>query len=64
MQSPVDTNDKQETPLYRVGYADNGQVLLTVGSEISGTSLLLTPSGVKRLIRLLEAAIIEDDENE
>ena len=46
---------------YSVGIDDEGNTVLKLHSGITTMSMTLSPSGVRRLIRMLEATLPEDE---
>lgn len=55
------SEDNQDDALYRIGITNDNRVSLTVGYPTSIT-LTMNSIGTRRLIKLLEAAIIEEEE--
>ena len=58
-----DTDDKSDSsPAYQVGITVDNRITLRIGDNFSAHTLTMNPPGVRKLIRMLEAAIDPDKE--
>jgi hypothetical protein len=49
-------------PVYQIGRTEDGRITLRIGDGYAHSTLTMTDSAVKRLIRMLEVAVEEDAE--
>lgn len=49
-------------PVYQVGKTENGKTTLRIGSSYSFSTVTMSNSGVRQMIRMLEAALEDEDE--
>jgi hypothetical protein len=60
---PRPSNIKADA-VYNIGIDKQGRVQLTLNGEITSATLTMNDDGVRQLIRLLEATLIEEAEEE
>lgn len=58
MTSPKEDN----SPVYQVGRTLDNRITLRIGDNYSHSTLIMNEEGVRRLIRLLEATLLEDED--
>jgi len=55
---------KQDPPVYQIGKTEDGRTSFVIGNPYYNATLYLTDYGVRSLIRLLEASIDPNEDDE
>jgi len=58
------TNKPDATIIFSVGRSDDDRITLTIGDAYGSKTMLMTPVGVRRVVALLDASLIDEDYNE
>lgn len=59
-QAP-EPDDAVDKPAYQIGKTEDGQVTFRMGTDTNWTQLTMNNEGVRSLIRMLEAAMDDDE---